>query len=504
MKKKSYLSSVLLLVAIFVVVAVISEQFFLRFDFTEGGQYSLSKATKDILKNLDSPVTVTAYFTQDLPPDLAKVKRNFQDMLTEYNSLSNGNVVFKFENPSKDPALENEAIAAGVRPVLFKAREKDEVKQQKVFMGAVISLNNQTEVIPFVNPQGSIEYDLTTSIKKLSVINKPLIGFVQGQGEPPLQAYQQVLAELNVLYQVEPVTLSDTIHDINKYRTLVISAPKDTFNLEAFRVLDKYLNNGGNLFVAYNTVEANLQTLSGEKVATNLSDWLAQKGIKVSDSFVLDANCGNVNVSQQMGGFNMSTPVKFPYLPMISNFAEVSITKGLEQIMLGFPSPISYVGDTSVHFTPLAKTSELTGLQELPVRIDVQHNWVRTDFPDGEQVVAALLEGKFGLEESKIVVVTSGDFAVNGTGQRPRQLQPDNVSLMVNSIDWMSDATGLIDLRTKTITSRPLDQLTDAKKAMLKWGNFLLPLILVVVYGLFRLQWRRKQRMKRMEVGYVK
>ncbi len=504
MKKKTYLSSVLLLVAIFVVVAIISEQFFLRFDLTEGGQYSLSKATKDILNDLDNTVTVTAYFTTDLPPDLAKVKRNFQDMLVEYNSLSHGNVVFKFEDPGKDPTLENEAMAAGIHPMLFKAREKDEVKQQKVFMGAVISLNNQKEVIPFINPQGSIEYDLTTSIKKLSVSNKPLIGFVQGQGEPALEAYQQVLGELDVLYKVEPVFLSDTIRDINKFRTLVISNPADTFNVEAFRVLDKYLNNGGNLFVAFNTVNANLQTLSGEKVNTNLAEWLAKKGIQVSDQFVLDASCGNVNVSQQMGAFNMSTPVKFPYLPLISNFADVSITKGLEQIMLGFPSPISFTGDTSIRYTPLAKTSELTGLQNLPVRIDVQHNWVRTDFPDGEQVVAALFEGKFGLENAKIVVVTSGDFAVNGTGQRPRQLQPDNISLMVNSIDWMSDATGLIELRTKTITSRPLDQLTDAKKAMMKWGNFLLPLVLVIIYGLFRLQWRRKQRNKRMEEGYVK
>ncbi|MBU3928155.1 MAG: Gldg family protein, partial [Bacteroidetes bacterium] len=62
MKKKSYLSSILLLIAIFIVVAVISEKFFFRFDLTEGGQYSLSKATKDILNNLESPVTVTAYF----------------------------------------------------------------------------------------------------------------------------------------------------------------------------------------------------------------------------------------------------------------------------------------------------------------------------------------------------------------------------------------------------------------------------------------------------------
>ncbi|PIY30557.1 MAG: hypothetical protein COZ08_12240 [Bacteroidetes bacterium CG_4_10_14_3_um_filter_42_6] len=504
MKKKSYLSTILLLIAIFIVVAVISEKFFFRFDLTEGGQYSLSKATKDILNNLESPVTVTAYFTADLPPDLAKVKRNFQDMLTEYNSLSHGNVVFKFENPNKDQATENEAISSGVRPVLFKAREKDEMKQQKVFMGAVISLNNQNEVIPFINPEGSIEYDLTTAIKKLSVSNKPLIGFVQGQGEPPINAYQQVMTELNVLYQVEPVTLNDTIKDINKFTTLVISAPTDTFSLEAFRVLDKYLDNGGNLFVAFNTVEGDLQTLQGKKVGNNLAPWLAQKGIRVQDGFVLDASCGSVNVMQQMGGFNMQTPIKFPYLPLVSHFADMGITKGLEQVMLGFPSPITFTGDTAFRFTPLAITSENTGIQELPVSIDVQHKWSQNDFKAGPQTVAALVEGNFGKDNARMVVVTSGDFAVNGTGQRPRQLQPDNVSLMVNSIDWMSDATGLIDLRTKTITSRPLDQLSDAKKATMKWGNFLVPLILVIIYGLFRLQWRRKQRLKRMEEGYVK
>ncbi|MBU2553689.1 MAG: GldG family protein [Bacteroidetes bacterium] len=504
MKKKSYLSSVLLLIAIFVVVAVISQQFFLRFDLTEGGQYSLSKASKDILSDLQSPVTVTAYFTADLPPDLAKVKRNFRDMLTEYNSLSHGNVVFKFVNPNGGQTLENEAVSAGVQPVLFKARDKDEMKQQKVFMGAVVSLNNKTEVIPFINPEGSIEYDLTTAIKKLSVENKPMIGFVQGQGEPPLQAYQQVLAELDVLYQVSPVTLSDTIDDINKYSTLVISSPTDTFNVEALRVMDKYLNNGGNLFIAFNAVTGNLQTLSGEKVKTNLADWLAQKGIQVENSLVLDANCGNVNVSQQMGAFNMTTPVKFPYLPLVSNFTDMAITRGLEQVMLGFPSPITFGGDTAINFVPLAITSENSGVQPLPLVINVQKNWTRDDFKAGEQVVAALFEGNFGNRPARIVLVTSGDLAVNGTGQRPRQLQPDNVSLMVNAIDWMSDATGLIELRTKTITSRPLDQLTDGQKATIKWGNFVLPMALVIVYGVLRWQWRRKQRTKRMEEGYVK
>ena len=92
---------------------------------------------------------------------------------------------------------------------------------------------------------------------------------------------------------------------------------------------------------------------------------------------------------------------------------------------------------------------------------------------------------------------------MNGEGQQAQQLQPDNVNLLVNSIDWLSDATGLINLRTKGVTSRPLDQIEDGTKAMLKWGNFLLPIILVIIYGIIRMQRRKKLRIKRMEENYV-
>ncbi len=74
---------------------------------------------------------------------------------------------------------------------------------------------------------------------------------------------------------------------------------------------------------------------------------------------------------------------------------------------------------------------------------------------------------------------------------------------MVNSIDFLSDDTGLIDLRTKGVTSRPLDQVEDGKKAFLKWLNFLLPIVLILVYGIFRMQQKRNLRVKRMEQGYV-
>jgi ABC-type uncharacterized transport system involved in gliding motility auxiliary subunit len=101
-----------------------------------------------------------------------------------------------------------------------------------------------------------------------------------------------------------------------------------------------------------------------------------------------------------------------------------------------------------------------------------------------------------------MVIITDGDFVVNGAGQQPRRVQPDNVNLLSNSIDWLSDDTGLISLRTKGVTSRPLDQLEDSTKTILKYTNFLLPILLVVGYGLVRMQQNRMTRFRRMSENY--
>ena len=67
--------SILLIIGIIVFVNLVSEQFYFRIDLTEDEQYTLSDATKDILKDLDDPITVKAYFSENLPPHIAKAKK---------------------------------------------------------------------------------------------------------------------------------------------------------------------------------------------------------------------------------------------------------------------------------------------------------------------------------------------------------------------------------------------------------------------------------------------
>ena len=103
-----------------------------------------------------------------------------------------------------------------------------------------------------------------------------------------------------------------------------------------------------------------------------------------------------------------------------------------------------------------------------------------------------------------MVVFSCGDFAVNGVGDKAQKLQPDNVSILANSIDWLSDDTGLIELRTKGVSSRPIDpSLEESTKTIIKYVNFLLPILLIILYGIFRAQKRRKKRNKIKSTDYV-
>ena len=68
MKAAKISSTIILITAIVLIVNILSESYSFRLDFTEGREYTLSKATRNILKNLEKPVTVTAYFSRIFLP----------------------------------------------------------------------------------------------------------------------------------------------------------------------------------------------------------------------------------------------------------------------------------------------------------------------------------------------------------------------------------------------------------------------------------------------------
>lgn len=496
--RKQIISGILLIIGVVVLVNILSVNYFVRLDFTADKQYTLSKVTKNILKDLKEPVTVTVYFSNDVPTLLLQAKKDFKDILTEYANRSKHKVVYEFIDPASDETKQK-AQQAGIEPKVVNMREKDQVKQQMVFLGAVIQMGDRKEVIPVIQPGAAMEYDLTMAIKKLSVVEKPSIGLLQGQKEPDLAGMHQAYAGMSILYNVEPVYLNDTAYFLNKYKTLMIVAPKDSFPSPYLAQIDRYVKEGGNLYIAIDKVDIDPQTNATFVVNTGLESWLKSKGVTIGEDFVVDQQCGQVTAQVGPGAYQI---IPFHYIPNVNNFADHTITNGLESMLFPFVSSIAFTGSSSRNFVPLIFTSENAGTQTAPVTFDLNKEWTEADFPKASLPLAAALIPKSG-KEGKMVVVADGGFAVNSDGQQQQQLQPDNINFMVNAIDWLSDDTGLIELRTKGVTTRMLSDLSDGTRMFLKYFNFLLPIILIIGYGFYRMNRNRKIRLKRMEAHYV-
>lgn len=505
MKRSKVITQVLIFIGILVVVNMISEQLFLRLDFTADKRYTLSTATKDILEDLDDVITVTAYFTKDLPPQLQKSRRDFEDLLVEYENRSDGNVVYEFINPNENEAEEQKAQQKGISPVMVNVTEKDQVKQMRAYLGAVLQMGEKTEIIPMIQPGAGMEYSLTTSIKKISVLDKPKVAFLQGHGEPSTNASVQVLQQLSVLYDVEPYTITDTADIPTYYKTIAIVNPTDTFPQEDFGKLDTYLGSGGSIYLSYSNLQTDLQS----QYLSTLPDigimgWLADKGITMNNQYVIDANCGAVTVRQQTGMFIMNRQIEFPYFPILSKFSDHPAARGLEGVIMPFVSSISFLPkDSAVNIQPLVFSSENSGVVSAPAFIDIQKQWSESDFNAPSQVVAVAAEGPLsGAANSKMIVVANGAFAVNGEGEQQQQVNQDNVNFASNSIDWLSDDTGLIDLRTKGITSRPLEQIDDTKRNLYKYGNVAFPIFLMIGIALYRRQRFARKRQSWIQGNY--
>ncbi|MAJ51921.1 MAG: hypothetical protein CMB82_09960 [Flammeovirgaceae bacterium] len=503
MKKSKLFVQGGMVLAIIVVVNLLSEVAYFRVDFTEDNRYTLGKATRNVLENLDEVITVKAYFTEELPAQLGYIKDELRDQFVEYENRSNGNFVFEFINPNTSDELKQEAIQNGVRPVSINVVEDDQRQQIQAFMGVVIQADDKKEVIPLVQPGSGLEYEITTSIKKIILEKKPKIGMIQSKNGVSLGAIPQLLQQLSVMYEIVPFNLSDSSVITPNYSCLIWISPNDTVPSADFVKLNQYLDMGGNLFLAYSNISGDLQTAGiSTKPDIGLKSWLQLKGISLGDEVVIDAACASVTVQQRQGFFTMNSQIEFPYFPQIREFEKHPITVGLESVMLPFSSPLRIIrADTSLVINAILRTSEMSGTQNTPGYMDVQKKWSEQDFSAPDQILALSTEN-IGSNNGRMVVVSNGQFINNGEGQEAQQLSVDNINFAANAIDWLSDDTGLISLRTKGITSRPIEAIDDSTKSLIKYGNVFAPILLILIYGFIRRSSVRHKRQKWTQGDY--
>lgn len=141
----------------------------LRWDVTEGDQYSISDVTKNQLTQLTEPLLIRGYFSAKTHPLLAPLVPQLSDLLAEYE-ISGRNVVrVELIDPTTDPELEDEANSKyGIRPVPFQVRDRHEASLVNSYFNVLIMYGDDYEVLGFqdlIEVKAANEFDLDVQLK---------------------------------------------------------------------------------------------------------------------------------------------------------------------------------------------------------------------------------------------------------------------------------------------------------------------------------------------------
>ena len=490
LKKSVFVPGILLFVILFLLNSI-SQNWFHRWDLTDNDMYSLSSSSESVVKQVDDLLTMKVYFSDDLPGEYANNRRYLQDILEEYEALGDGNIRFEFFRPEDDEDIEQEAQKAGIMPVQMQVVENDKMEVKRVLMGMIIQYEDKKEVLPVIQTTTGLEYEITSKIKKLVETNKPTVGIAQLEGQTA--QFQNIQNLLGQRYMVQPVNLSDAVPA--EVTALLMGGVSDSLSGDEYQHLSDYLNRGGNLFLTQNRVKANLQIQQAFPIQSNIFDLVDDYGFAIAENLVTDKICGRVNVQQQMGPIRMNVPMEYPLLPVVRSFNNNEpIVAGLEQIQLVFASEIKQDSASigNVNFVPLLFSSDQSGEMrgQFNLNPDPNQNPFIRMFNQSDKVLSARSEK---VDEngvlSQVILVGDSDFMADQGGGR----SPENHIFIMNSVDYLIGDRDLIALRSREITSRPLEDVSDEAKRTWKWINIVMPSFLIVGFGLIRMRsqkWR--------------
>ena len=148
MKKNAVITNTIILIAILILLNLVSLSVFTRLDLSKGKVYSLSKASKETAKNLDDRIVIKAYFSKNLPGELADSKRYAEDLLSEYQAYSHGKLRYEFVDPGSEEDLKIEAQKNQIFPVSMRVIENDKFEVREVYLGLAFLYQDKTALLP--------------------------------------------------------------------------------------------------------------------------------------------------------------------------------------------------------------------------------------------------------------------------------------------------------------------------------------------------------------------
>lgn len=535
--KNNSLFLVVGIIVIVVLVNLISLKGFLRWDLTKDHKFTLSEASIQTVKSLPDTMTVSAYFTDNLPPPYAQHARYVRDLLEEYLSASVGHFAYEFVDPAgeetaedkvkkkevkrdifgratREPtSVETELSELGLEPVEIRVIEDDQQQTKRAYMGIVIRYQEKHEVIPVVQNLSDIEKDLTSLMRKLTRAKEPKVGLVKDFMGARIEKVTQTLRQNMAIEPIDVAAGQDIADDID---ALLIVGSGEHFGEQGAKVIDKFLRKGKSAAFMLDRFQIDPRTFQAQAVGPRsktheVLDVLKSYGIEIESSLVADASCASLNMQENRAGFTFSLPVKYPFVPELMNLSyESQITKGLSGVILPFVSRLNIVEKPGLKTEILAKSSKVSWLEKEPLDLNPRRDWGQANIvPDGPHPLIVELRGslpkKDGAEamdnmdnndatakalESRLVVIGTSAFMWDDF------LTPANQVLTLNIVDWMLADSALLEMRAREFADAPLDaDLSDTLRQSVKFGNILGVPLLLIVYGIVR--WRLRESRRR-------
>ncbi|MGY2132799.1 gliding motility-associated ABC transporter substrate-binding protein GldG [Hymenobacter sp. HD11105] len=552
-RKRRDLIRFLLIIGLLLLFNFIGQRLFFRLDLTEEKRYTMSPATKQLLQNLTEPVTVTVYLDGDFPPAFRRLQQAVRETLNEMQVYGGANLRYVFVDPSAAGSEKARSeyyetlIKKGLRPTNLAATENGKRVEKIVFPWATVAVGPREKQVLLLrgNQTASsdvrlnqsiegLEYELASNIRKLAPGRRKIIGVVEGHGELTNAEAGDLIGSLQEYYDVYRVNLA-VVPNLRTLDAVIVAKPQQAYTeIEKFK-LDQFITRGGKALFFVDAMRVNLDSAARGGMLSfpyqlNLEDLLFKYGVRINPNLVLDLNSGVIPlVTGTTGDQPTVEPMPWQFYPLINQFSPHPITRNLDAVYTKFVSTIDTVKAVGIRKTPLMFTSRYTRVLPSPVPINLNDARLEPNaklYQESFRPVGYLLEGQFrslfanraqpgttqfqpatspNAKPGKVLVIGDGDFVRSEldpkTGQ-PFRLGFDrlantefaNREVALNAVDYMLDETGLIAVRGKQITLRPLDKVKIAEQRR-RWQmlNIGAPLVLLGAFGLFR-AWRRKRR----------
>ena len=507
-----------------------------RWDLTDDRHYSLSEATKTLLKQTNAPIEVTLLLDGDLNAGFTRLKKATEELMDEMSVYADLSLTL----PSKEGTELQDSL--GLRPIVIHEREQNgKTVQTTIYPYALISYKGRGAVVTLLkNTRGlsgeenlnnsieQLEYAFAEALHRLQQTELPRIAIIEGHGEPDERYVWDLEQTLSQYFYVDRGAIiipeqGVDVHLLDGYKAIIIANPQTAFSdIERF-IIDQYIMRGGTVLWVVNGVRFSNDVLQSDgftpiiPLDLGITDMLFRYGIRINPALVQDLQCMTipVNVSEDPQTPNLQ-PFPWTYAPLLLTSNSSPITRNTGQVMSTFVSPIDAVGgEDGIDKRVLLATSTATRVTATPGEVNL--NDLQPDleaFRYQYVPVAVSLEGTFNsafahrmMPDSIVsdepirkqsvatrqVVVGSGSIIMNEVERnqvlpmgydRYNQIQFSNRDFIANVLLWLTDSEGLIQLREKTVALRLLnDKRAHDERARVQAISTISPIAILALLG---------------------